>query len=153
MRYSMILLLLAAMTGCATPYRVETPASFVEIENEWDDYDYRATTADGLVIGLRTIEHEPHGEQAFWLKAITNRMRDRGGYALLKTVDVKSADGVNGKQLQFGHDETSGAHLYYVTLFVTDDNLFLLEAGGTKELMTTHAADVDTAVRTFRTVQ
>ena len=44
-------------------------------------------------------------------------------------------------------------HLYYLTLFVTDAKLFLLEAGGTKELMTAHAADVTRAVSSFDTTQ
>jgi len=38
-------------------------------------------------------------------------------------------------------------------LFVTDAKLFLLEAGGTKELMTAHAADVTRAVSSFDTTQ
>lgn len=144
---------LCAFTGCGQ-YKVDTPPGFVEIENDWDEYDYRATSADGLVIGLRAIDHDPKGEESFWLKAIQNRMRDRGGYALLETVKVKSADGVGGTQLRFGHDEESGKpHLYYVTLFVTDARIFLLEAGGTKELMTTHAGDLDAAVRGFDTTQ
>ncbi len=141
-----------AMSAACTDLHVTTPPGFVAIDNDWDGYDYRATTADGLVIGVRAIDHDPKGEQAFWIKAIQNRMRNSAGYALLETVPVKSADDVGGTQLRFGHDfEGNNPHLYTITLFVTEDKLFLLEAGGSKELMTASAAQLDAAVGAFRT--
>jgi hypothetical protein len=151
---TLLIALMVAVTSaaCGPSFKTQTPSGFVELENEYDDYDYRATTADGLVFAVRELEHSPTGEPSFWLTAIKNRMRERGGYALLEEVKVQSADGVEGTQLRFGHDEQSGSpHLYYLTLFVTPDHLFLVEAGGTKELMTKHAAQVDAAVRGFRT--
>jgi hypothetical protein len=138
--------------ACGPTFQATTPAGFVELEDEYDDFDYRATSADGVVVAVREIEHDPQGEAAFWIKAIKNRMRERAGYALLETKDVTSADGVKGTQLRFGHDQDGGKpHLYYVTLFVTPDTLFLLEAGGSKKLMTDNAADVDRAVAAFST--
>ena len=138
--------------ACGPSFQATTPSGFVELENEYDDYDYRATSADGLVIGVREIEHDPPGEMPFWVTAIKNRMRERAGYALLETKEVTSADGVKGTQLRFGHDQDGNKpHLYYVTLFVTPDTLFLLEAGGSKKLMTDNAAEVDRAVAQFRT--
>jgi len=139
-------------TGCGPSFVASTPAGFVELEDDYDAYDYRATTADGLVLAVREIENDPKGPIDFWTRAIENRMRQRGGYALLETLDVKSADGVAGKQLRFGHDEDGNKpHLYYITLFVTDEAIFLLEAGGTKELMTENAAQIDGAIAKFRT--
>ncbi|MBW2459875.1 MAG: serine/threonine protein kinase [Deltaproteobacteria bacterium] len=138
--------------ACGPSFVVTTPPGFVEIENEWDEYDYRATTADGLVIAVREIEHDPEGTIEFWLQAIKNRMRDRGGYALLETVEVKSADGVQGTQLRFGHDEEGNRpHLYYVSIFVTESTILLVEAGGTKKLMTDSAAQIGKLVSQFRT--
>jgi hypothetical protein len=149
-----VLMLLAAtgVTACGPSFTATTPPGFVELENDYDEYDYRATTADGLVTSVREIDHDPEGSPEFWLKAIKNRMRERGGYALLEEVKVTSSDGVPGTQLRFGHDEESGKpHLYYVTLFVTDKTLFVLEAGGTKELMTQGKAQLDAAVSGFST--
>jgi hypothetical protein len=143
--------ILALLIGCGPSFEAETPAGFVEIESE-SQYDYRAANADGLVMAARELDHEPKGEPEFWVKAIKNRMRERGGYALLEEVAVESGDGVKGTQLRFGHDEDSGKpHLYYVTVFVTEDALFLLEAGGTKEQVKANAAKIDRAVRGFRT--
>jgi hypothetical protein len=104
------------------------------------------------VIGVREIDHDPEGEAEFWIKAIKNRLRERGGYAFLEEKDVVSGDGVKGKQLRFGHDQDSGKpHLYYVSVFVTPDKIFLLEAGGNKELVTKSAAKIEQAHKIFRT--
>jgi hypothetical protein len=140
--------------GCGSTFEASTPPGFVEIENDYDAYDWRVTSADGLVMGVRVIDHDPIGTPEFWLKAIQNSMRLRGGYALLETVKVKSGDPVpvEGTQLRFGHDEESGTpHLYYLTLFVTPDYLFLVEAGGTKQLMTDHAAEIAASIAAFHT--
>ena len=143
------LLALALAGACGPGFVQKTPAGFVELEDQ-ERYDYRATTADGLVIGVRAIDHEPKGHLDFWVGAISNRMRERGGYALLGVEDVQAAGGLAGKQMRFGHDEGSRPHLYYVTVFVTDDKIYLMEAGGTKELMEGHAAQIAEAVRGFQ---
>jgi hypothetical protein len=146
------LLTTGALLGCGPSFSMSTPPSFVTLDEEYSAYDYRATSADGLVIAAREVEQgDSKGSLTFWVKAIKNRMRDRGGYALLKELDVKSADGLSGKQLQFGHDEKGNhPHLYYLTVFVDPDYVYLVEAGGTKELMTAQAAEVEAAVRGFR---
>jgi hypothetical protein len=143
------LALFASLAGCGPGFQASTPPGFVELEDQ-TQYDYRATNADGLVIAVRELDHDPKGQIDFWTKAIENHMRQRGGYALIGTSDVKSADGVAGKQLRFGHDEGNKPHLYYVTLFLTDAKLYLLEAGGTKELVERHAGQLDWAVQNFR---
>lgn len=137
-----------ALAGCGNSFQAATPPGFVELEDQ-EAYDYRATNADGLVIAAREIDHEPKGTLEFWAKAIENRMRQRGGYALLGSHDVKNAGGAAGKQLRFGHDESGKPHLYTITLFVTDSTIYLLEAGGTKELMDKHNDQLEWSVRNF----
>jgi hypothetical protein len=149
MRSPRLFLCALALAGCGHAFEAATPPGFVELEDQ-EAYDYRATTADGLVIAVREIKHEPRGQMDFWTRAIENRMRQRGGYALLGTRDVKTKAGVDGKQLRFGHDESGTPHLYYVTLFLTDKHIFLLEAGGTKEQMDKHASEIDYAVVNFK---
>lgn len=151
-RHILLVACLAFGAGCGSTFSMSTPPGFVELDPERSRYDYRATTADGLVLAVRELEHEPQGAMEFWVRAIENRMRGRGGYALLETLDVKSADGVAGKQLRFGHDdEGARPHLYYVTVFVTPERLLLVEAGGTKEQMVAQAAEIDKAVAALRT--
>jgi hypothetical protein len=135
--------------GCGAGFQHPTPKGFVELEDQ-EAYDYRAITADGLVVAAREIEHEPKGEISFWTKAIVNHMRERGGYALLESRDVKTARGLAGTQLRFGHDEGNRPHLYYLTVFVTDETIYLLEAGGSREQMEKHESEIQWAVSNFR---
>lgn len=142
------LLLTAVLPACGHHFDAATPAGFVELEHQ-DRYDYRATSADGLVIGVRELKNDPRGELAFWSRAVENQLRMRGGYALLDTRDVKSKDGVAGKEFHFGHDEGKTPHLYFVTVFVTKKRIQVLEIGGTKDLMTANTAVTAATVANF----
>jgi hypothetical protein len=134
-------------TAC-TNFTAVTPRGFVELDDQ-ELYDYRATSADGLVVGVRELDNDPRGELGFWARAIENQLRDRGGYALLETRAVKSKDRIVGRQFRFGHDEGKTPHLYYLTVFVTRKTIQIVEIGGTKELMLKHAAAADFVVANF----
>lgn len=78
--------------------------------------------------------------------------------AARSTRDVTTRRGLAGKQLRFGHDESREPHLYYVTvllgeetawLFFPEKKIYVLEAGGTKQLMEQHAGQIDWSVREF----
>jgi hypothetical protein len=151
MHHRLTLVLLASLAGCGHAFEASTPPGFVELKRQDNvGYAYRATNADGLVIGVREIDNDPKGEMAFWEKAVENQLRERAGYSLLAKRDAKSADGSLGRQLRFGHDEGKTPHLYFLTLFVTDQRIFLVEQGGTKDLVEAHAADLDAAIAGFR---
>jgi hypothetical protein len=137
------------LAGCGHNFEAATPPGFVELEHQ-QNYDYRATTADGLVIAVRELDNDPKGAMDFWTRAIENSLRQRGGYALLGTHDVKTKSGLDGKQMRFGHDENGTPHLYYVTVFLTDKRIFVMEAGGTKEQVEKHDAELGYAIDNFR---
>jgi hypothetical protein len=143
-----LLFAVALLPACTHHFDAATPSGFVELEHQ-DRYDYRATSADGLVIGVRELRNDPKGELAFWARAVENQLRSRSGYALLDTRDVKSKDGIAGKQLRFGHDEGKTPHLYYVTVFVTPKRIEVIELGGTRALMLASAGVTDATVAEF----
>jgi hypothetical protein len=144
-----LLLVSFLVGGCHADFEIARPTGFVELEDQ-TAYDWRATTADGLVLAVREIDHDPPGAIDFWTKAVENVMRQRGGYALLGTQDVRTQSGLSGKQLRFGHDEGSKPHLYYVTLIVTQSKIYLLEAGGTKDQVERNSPQLDWAIQNFR---
>ncbi len=125
------------------------PPGFVSLDDYRGEFDFRAVSPDGLVISAQELDHEPEGDLAFWTRAIENELRGRSGYALLETRDVRTNDGVPGKQLRFGHDEGGTPYLYYVSVFVTDDCIYLVEAGGEKKLLSKHEASLDAAMRSL----
>jgi hypothetical protein len=145
-------LLAVGSTACGRAYDVATPAGFVDLEDRYDDGDdeYRATTADGVVIGVRAIDNEPFAERAFLVRAIENQLRQGKGYALLSTKEVSAQGGLQGTQLRFGHDEASGPHLYVLTVFVDEDYVYLHEAAGKKELVEKAEASIAWSIAQFR---
>jgi hypothetical protein len=148
-----VLLALAALalaaSACSRPFVPATPPGFVDLGDRFGRNEYRAMTADGVVIGVRAYDNDPKGELAFWARALERRLHDMGAYALLDKREVKGRTGLAGVQFRMGHDEGKVPHIYYVTLFVTDDRIFLLEAGGTKPEMERMAPQIDWSVKNF----
>jgi hypothetical protein len=150
-RFCLLPLLFTLASACGRPFAPVTPSGFVELdERHSSQYDYRATSADGVVISIRVVKHRPRGELAFWERAIENQLRDQGGYALLDKRDVRTQNGTAGRQLRFGHDEGGNPHLYYVTIFPTKKKLFIVEAGGTKDQLEATAGAIEQAITQFR---
>ena len=144
-----LLLLGCAAAACGRPYAAATPPGFVEFEDRYDGDEYRAATADGVVLGVRAFDNEPKGELTFWVRAIQNRLRDQGGYALLETRPVQDRAGLHGTQMRFGHDEEKSPHLYMITVFVSEDRVYLLEAGGQKAQVERLGPQIDWWVKSF----
>ena len=139
---------LAAFASCR-PFVPATPPGFVELEDRYSSTEYRATTADGVVLGIRAFDNEPKGERAFWVRALENRMRDAGGYALIEKRDVKNRGGLTGTEMRFGHDEGDEPYLYRLTIFVTDKRVFIVEAGGSRLQMERQAEQIDWSIKNF----
>jgi hypothetical protein len=140
---------LAAQLACGPGFHAKTPAGFVELEDQ-KQYDYRAVSADGLVLAVREIEHEPRGELTFWARAIENQLRLRSGYALLAASDLRTQQGLRGRRLRFGHDKGREPHIYEVAVVTTESRIFVIEAGGTRALMERHARDIEQAMTAFQ---
>ena len=121
------------VAACGRPFDVATAPGFVELQNQ-NEYAYRSTTPEGVVIAMRVIDDEKRGDLAFWAQALTLQMRDVSGYALLETADVTSTDGTKGKVLKFGHDEDNKPFAYWLALFPAQGRLFIMEAGGAKDV-------------------
>jgi hypothetical protein len=139
---------LLTTVGCGT-FKVGTPAGFVELDDQEPNYDYRATTHDGVVVSVRSLDNEPRGDQAFWTQAVEQRVRHQGGYALLETRAVTAREGLAGRQLRFGHDEGARPHLYNVTLFVTHKRIYLIEAGGSRDAVQREAPRLESFIAQF----
>ncbi len=140
----------ALLTGCGSSFSMATPQRFVELDEEGSLYDARFTTADGVVLSVRELPHEPEGDMDFWVEAIQNRIRMNGGYALVDTRDVRAASGHSGKQLRFGRDQQGTPYRYWVTLFLTERHLFLVEAGGRTEVFDEAEDTIESAIEGLR---
>lgn len=52
-------------------------------------------------------------------------------------------DGTKGKQLRFGHDEDQKPFVYWLTLYLAQDRLVLVESGGAKDAFERNRAGVE----------
>ncbi len=143
-------------SGCAR-YAIDTPAAMVELnESAYSNYEYRATTPDGVVLGVRIERmregsgNTPVGELEFWSESTQLRLRTLGGYALLDESEVVSANGVDGVQLRFGRDQDDSPYAYWVTLFVTAKFIHIIEAGGRRDLFEASQEDIESAIRSYQ---
>lgn len=150
---TLAIIIALTVSACST-FDIETPDNMVAVEKS--KREYVAMTHDGVV--LRALVHEQgEGDSSevgrasldFWVESVGERMRTRGGYALLDQSKITSANGVEGAQLQFGRDQDGDSYLYVITLFVTDKNVHVLDAGGEKERFEAVQSSVDAAIRTY----
>ncbi len=143
-RTALPILLVGALilfTGCEyDAFEVDTPPEMIEITTDDDHHQFVAMTADGVTVRARALRQgddrsaeTPRAEHDFWVDAVRERMRTRAGYALLDQSDVRSADGTEGTRLEFGRDHEETPYLYWLTLFVTEETVHVIEAGGRKE--------------------
>jgi hypothetical protein len=144
--------LAVALTGCASrPFVPITPAPFVDLGDKYGSTEYRATTADGVVLSARAFDNDPKGPIEFWSRTVERRMREMGGYALLSKKEVQGAGILQkGVSFRFGHDEGKEPFLYDLTLFVTSEHVYVLEADGPKDEVAKQQAQIDKFVAGFR---
>lgn len=148
-RYRLFMMALAATglalgaAGCGRPFDIKTPPGFVELKDQDPPYAYRATTPEGVVIAMRVIDNDDErGDLDFWTKAITLKMRDQEGYAALKTEEVKAKDGTPGRRLVFGHDEDGKPYAYWVTIWLAQGRILVLETGGAQPEVERYAKSI-----------
>ena len=116
--------------GCGSSANVQAPGTFVVLEDDYGNYEQRITNAHGVVLGVRDLDNEVEGGLQFWVDAIKNRLRTRGGYALLEEGEVRAASGQTGHQMRYGRDEGGTSYQYWVSVYVTTDRVVVVEAGG-----------------------
>jgi hypothetical protein len=143
------LVLVLALGGCGRSFSIPTPSGFVDLGSRYGSDESRATTPDGAVFGVRAFDNDPKGDVTFWTKAVENRLRDLGGYAILGKRAVVTQEGIEGTELRFGHDEGTRPYAYVVTLLVTPQKLFLIESAGPKDELDKSMPRLDEAVRSF----
>lgn len=143
-------LLAVAATACGPSYDLRAAPGFVKIEGAQPPYDWRAVAPDGVAVAVRVVPLEDRADLDFWTHAVTLRMRETAGYALVEQRDVTSRDGTAGKELVFGHDESGKPFVYRVRVFLAKKRLYVVEAGGTKEQMDRYEASVDWMLATVR---
>lgn len=117
---------LAAVLGCEA---MPTPKGYVRVDPPWN-YTYRAVSADGAVVSVRTVENPRQGTLDFWAKAVSGELLDARGYKLAARQDVKGARGLPGIEMLMKTQVEGIDYAYLLTLFVKSDRVIVFEATG-----------------------
>lgn len=133
--------------GCGHGFGLKTPEGFVELEDQ-KEYEYRSTTAQGVVLGVRVEPNRPKGNLGFWADAIDLKLRAIG-YTAVEAADVKTKSGAKGKQLRYTRSIYERPHVYWFTVFVTEGDVYILEAGGDEREFTKVKDEVAKAIEGF----
>jgi len=145
-----LLLALSLLAPACASFHVNTPNGFAELEDD-ERYDYRATNADGVVIAVRVVRNEPRASLEFWGRVVDERLRRQGYVPEGNPEPVRSANGLAGVMFRYGATVGGREHRYQVAVFVQNKKVFVLEAGGDREVFDPAAPAVARAMRSFRT--
>lgn len=136
MKLHALALLVLLTSACGPSVQLNLPERFVTLAEDpvgQERYALRATTPDGVVVGVQALEHRVDGSLAFWQEALTRRVRDQQGYALLSDASIEAGSGEVGHLLRFGRDLDGHTYRYTIAVFVTPSRIYLVEAGGREE--------------------
>lgn len=137
-----------ASAACTTPARIRPPDGFAELGSH-EQYDFRAASAQGVVVAVRTENNKLHATSDFWADSIDVRMR-RDGYRGEKVLGVVSANGVQGKQMRYSRESDRRTYRYWLTVFATEDRVYVVEAGGDQESFDPAERVIESSVLSLR---
>ena len=149
-----LLLLVSVGVGCAPSYLIPLPDRFATLREdrvgERNGYRFRATTPDGVVVAVKHLDREADGALEFWSEAVSSQLREGHGYALLGDEDIAVASGETGHLMRFGRDLEGHTYRFTVVVFVFEDHLVLVEAGGREVPYGVLESDIEASIRRMR---
>lgn len=149
MKRSIWMLTLAALVlgGCTTAH-ITTPSGFATHKSS-DAYDYRASDGEGVVLAVRREKNTLGGDLQFWSAALDVELR-QSGYEARAQHDVTSADGQPGRQIRYTLDHEGRTLAFWVTLFVTQKRVVIVEAGGDTMFFSAKTDAVEQAIASLQ---
>lgn len=97
----------------------------------------------------RTEKNDLRGNTDFWSESIDLKLT-RAGYTKQADKEVTTARGLKGRQLRYAVERRGREHRYWVTVFLKDDRVVLVEAAGDSEHFGAAEATVERSIATLR---
>ena len=143
---SLALVAFALATNGCTPFVVKAPENFVKLKRT--RLPYKAVSADGVVLTVRSFSNRPEAKLKFWSKVVADELTNQRGYKLEESREL-SIPGAPGKWHRFSGEYKGDQYIYVLCLFVTEDRIFAVEGGATKKEYPTYQASIDQFMRSF----
>jgi len=122
-----VALLMPLMVGCL--YRL--PPGYVKVEPPFG-VEFRAVSADGSALTLRSEKNPENGDLAFWEKAVKARLVDVRGYRLTTRSEATLGRGTRVVEMAFDYNRDGIDYLYLLTMCIRGDRVHIFEAAGEK---------------------
>ena len=124
---SVMLAALITLTACKTvPAGLALPEGFAEYSGE--SAGYRAITAEGVVLRVRTVANEPPQNLKFWVEALRVHLH-KAGYILMNE-DVFSSAAGDGAMFEWSAPLNGEDWVYLTALAVGPERITIAEAAG-----------------------
>jgi hypothetical protein len=137
------LIALSVMPGCDDEASLILPKQFIETKTYSENLYYvtRGISADECVISLQQQVNPKNGTLEFWTKSSLRELKSRG-YTLVKSESVHNQQDIAGQFLQFTRKEMS----YWLTIFVDQETILLVEAGGPSKRLSSYKNEYQTVL-------
>lgn len=127
--WAILAALSTSLLACGPSVTMHTPPGFAVLDKQ-EEYVYRATSAEGVVLGVRAEKHDPKGNLEFWAEAVDRQLR-KGGYVPEgDPVDVRTTTGLHGREMKYKREQNGRAYRFWTVVFVTESRVWIVEAGG-----------------------
>jgi len=139
----------SVLAACGLPFDLRTPDDFARVERPPPPYRWRAVSAYGVAMGVRTAENETHAALDFWVEAIDRTLRRGATYTPAGMTSIRSANGVPGRRLEYRYGDPNAGSVYIVVVFTTSDRVHIVEAGGAPDAMARARPGVERAIASY----
>lgn len=149
-RWTRIAALALALSAPACGVTLRAQEGFARLDD--GGYDWRAASADGVVVGVRVVRNRPEASLDFWIRAVDEQMRARGYEPDGDPREQRTAAGMRGAQVRYLRTVGGRPHRYWVTVFVRPGGflrpakIYVVEAGGDAETFDRAAAQVERTI-------
>jgi len=142
-----VLLMGSGVLGCRT-FELKPPEGFVRYKRT-SKY-YRAVSPDNAAIVVRSWKNKQKGDLGFWVETVKRDFIKVRGYKFVKDDDAKAGTGEKGKRMWFESSHRGRMFSYQISLFVTKDKIYAVEASVEKENLERHEKAFDAAVQKLK---
>jgi hypothetical protein len=148
-RLASIALALSLLAPACTPFHLRTPDGFARISDPRPSYDFRAVSAYGVAVAVRAVPNREGASLGFWAEAVDRRLLRSGTYRTAGAMDVRTERGLVGKSMRYSAGDPQNGGTYWVTVFVTRDWVYFVEAGGAASAFARAQPEVERVIRGF----
>lgn len=121
--------------------RVTAPEGFAAYDTRRQHW---SASPDGVLFRVRTVEHKPQADLAFWAESMAKHLAT-AGYRIQSKSDIKAGQ-TAGHQVQTNAPMGAHDYAYTVAIFPVGKLLVIAEVAGPVEKVAAHQGAIDAAV-------